>query len=172
MSRKESPLEVAAKGGLAGLVGTAAITVAMKSTPAIMERLGMSMPPPKTADAKEKASGEPTEKLAEKVSTGVFEQPIDEDTRQAAGQAIHWSYGAAWGVLYGIVANSLRVPHLLLGLLFGGAVGAVASTLVPAMGLAAAPADQPAAKNGMQMAFTLLYGLVTALVFRVLSRDA
>src|SRR5690348_9160633 len=100
MSRRETPLEVAAKGAVAGLVGTAAITVVMKSTPVIMARLGMSMPQPENREAREQSAGEPTEKLAEKVSEGVFEQPIEEDTKQAAGQAIHWSYGAAWGVFY------------------------------------------------------------------------
>src|SRR5438105_4149602 len=128
MTRKESPLEVAMKGSVAGLIGTAVITVAMKGTPVIMQRLGVPQPEPKTPEAKQKAAGEPTEKLAEKLSTGVFEQPIEEDTKEAAGQVIHWSYGAAWGALYGIVQSSLHVPHLLHGLFFGGLVGLVAST--------------------------------------------
>ena len=172
MTRKESPLEVAMKGSVAGLIGTAVITVAMKGTPVIMQQLGISQPEPKTEAAKQKAAGEPTEKLAEKVSTGLFEQPIEEDTKEAAGQVIHWSYGAAWGALYGIMQSSLRIPHLLLGLLFGGVVGAVASTVVPSMGLTPAPTEQPASKNAMMMAFNLLYGLVTALAFHAMSRDA
>ena len=170
MTRKESPLEVAMKGSVAGLIGTAVITVAMKGTPVIMQRLGVSPPEPKTPEAKEKAAGEPTEKLAEKVSTGVFEQPIEEDTREAAGQVIHWSYGAAWGALYGIVQSSFRWPSLVHGTIFGGVVGAVASTLVPAMRLTPPPTQQPMPANAMMMVYHLLYGWVTALTFQLLSR--
>ena len=171
MTHKESPLEVTIKGALAGLAGTAVLTVVMKNTRAIMEKLGIQQPePPRQGDGQEAA--EPTEKLAEKVAEGILERPIDADTRQAAGQAIHWVYGTAWGAFYGIMQSSLRLPHWLHGTLFGSLIGAVAATLVPTMRLTPPPTEQPPVKNAMQFAYTLLYGWVTALVFRVLSRDA
>jgi hypothetical protein len=173
-TRSDSPLVVLVKGAAAGLVGTAALTVVMRQGPTLMQRLGIgpSQPEgPKPQNGGEEAA-EPTEKLAEKVAGGVLETSIEEDTRRAAGQAIRWSYGAAWGALYGIVQSSLHLPHLLHGTLFGGVVGVVASTLVPAMGLTPPPTQQPMAVNAMQIGFHLIYGWVTALTFRALSSDA
>jgi hypothetical protein len=139
-----------------------------------MQRFGIEEEQPKQ---QEKGTGhadeaqEPTEKLAEKVAEGVLEQPIKRDTQQAAGQAIHWSYGAAWGAFYGIVQGSLRLPDLLAGTLFGAIVGGVASTLVPSMGLTPPPSEQPVPRNAMQMGLTMLYGLSTALAFRLLCKN-
>ena len=165
MQRRESPLTVAIKGGIAGAIGTAVLTVAMQQGPIVLQQLGlMETPPPGKG-------GEPTEKLAEKVAGGVLELSLDEQTKQTAGEAIRWTYGAGWGALYGIVQGSLNPPHWLHGTLLGGATAIVASTLVPAMRLTPPPTAQPTAVSVSQFAYHLLYGWVTALVFRILSRS-
>ena len=171
MPYHESPLSVVAKGAIAGLAGTAAITLAMKRTPQLLQRLGLEPSEPPAAEAQKiaESAGQPTEKLAEKVTTGVLDRPIAEDTRQVAGQAVHWGYGAAWGALYGIVQASVRWPSLVHGTVFGGVVGLVASTLVPAMRLTPPPTQQPMPANAMMMVYHLLYGWVTALTFQLLS---
>lgn len=172
MTRKESPLEVVAKGAVSGLVGTVVITVAMKLMPVIMQQLDASQSKPQAGAQNKQASEDPTENLAEKVSEGVFEKPVDHDKKQAAGQAIHWGYGAAWGMIYGVMQSSIHLPHLLHGTLFGGIIAVVASTLVPAMRIAPPPQDQPMSKNVMMTIINLLYGWVVALTFRALSKDA
>lgn len=175
MTRYESPLSVAIKGGVAGLVGTAALTFARRRAPEMLKQLGLE---PWTMDEQPSSSqpaGEPTgaeepaEKLAEKVSLGVLDRPLEEGSREMAGQAIHWGYGAAWGVLYGIVQGSLRLPCLVHGTIFGGLVSVVASTLVPAMRLMPPPVQQPASTNAMMTGLHLLYGWVTALTFELIS---
>jgi len=173
MTYYETPLAVVAKGAIAGLAGTAAITMAMRRTPQLLQQLGLQPSEPPAAEAQKiaESAGQPTEKLAEKVATGVLEKPIAEDTRQVAGQAVHWGYGAAWGALYGIVQGSIRWPSLMHGTIFGGVVGAVASTLVPAMRLTPPPTQQPMPANAMMMVYHLLYGWVTAVTFRLLSRS-
>lgn len=173
--RSETPLAAVAKGAVAGLVGTAVLTVAMRRGPELLHQLGLARADPgvpKTREQAEETEGGPTETLAERVAAGVLEVPIEDDTRQVAGQAIHWSYGAAWGALYGVVQSSLHLPHLVHGTIFGGLVAVVASTLVPAIGLTPPPTRQPLAMSGMQMVTHLLYGWATALTFRVLSSDA
>jgi len=170
MSRKESPLSVTVKGAIAGLVGTVVVTIAMKYAPQLMQQPGLSEQGGGGGGSQKQ--GEPTEKLAEKVAEGVFEQPIGEDTKQAAREAIHWSYGAAWGALYEIVQSSLRLPHWLHGTVFGGLVALVASTLVPAMRVVPPPEAQPSSQKIMMGAINLLYGWVTALTFRLLSKDS
>ncbi len=164
MSRHESALEVTAKGAVAGLVGTAALTLAMSQAPKLMKMMGQA--PPRQGGGKK-----PPEKLAEKVAEGVFDQSLSDETQQIAGQAVHWGYGAAWGAFYGIAQSSLRLPHFLHGTIFGGLVAAVASTLMPSMGLTPPPTEQPAQRNAMQLVLHLLYGWVTALVFHFLSSE-
>ena len=178
MDRRESPLEVMVKGVAAGLVGTAVITVAMSQAPRLMQMLGMEQEQEQEASGRQdkgkegkEPAEEPTEKLAEKVAEGVFEQEIDVGTRQAAGQAIHWGYGAAWGALYGIVQGSFRLPSWLHGTLLGGVIALVASTLVPSMRLTPPPSEQPTAQKGMMFAFQMLYGWTTALAFHFFSRE-
>jgi len=171
MAYYESPLAVVAKGAIAGLAGTAAITMAMKRGPDLLQQLGLAPSQSPAAEAQKiaESAGEPTEKLAEKVTTGVLDRPIEEETRRVAGQAVRWGYGAAWGALYGLLQGSFRWPSLLHGTTFGGVVGGVASTLVPAMRLTPPPTQQPMPANAMMMVYHLLYGWVTALTFRLLS---
>lgn len=172
MTRYPSPISVGVRGAAAGLVGTAVLTEAMKRAPLIMEQLGLSPSEsemPRTSVEAEQAAEQPTERLAEKVSVGVLDRPLEEDTKQIAGQAVHWGYGTAWGVLYGLVQGSFRWPDLIHGTFFGAVVATVASTLVPAMGLTPSPRRQPMAMKAMQIGLHLLYGWTTALTFRLLS---
>ena len=173
MRRYPSPLSVVIKGALSGLVGTAVLTEAMKRAPVLMQQLGLAPSDasmPRTTEHAEQQAGQPTEKLAEKVAVGVLDRPIEENSKQVAGQLVHWGYGTAWGVLYGIVQGSFRWPDLVHGTLFGTLVATVASTLVPAMGLTPPPARQPVVRKAMQIGFHLVYGWTTALTFRLLSR--
>jgi uncharacterized protein DUF1440 len=172
MIRYESPLSVAIKGGIAGLAGTAVLTVAMKRVPVLMQELGLAPPDAPSSEAEaDRSARQPTEDLAEKVASGVLEQPLEQDTKRMAGQAVHWGYGAGWGAVYGIVQASVRLPLLLHGSLFGSLVAIVASTLVPAMGLMPPPTRQPMAMNAMQFVFHLIYGWTTAVAFWILAKE-
>jgi hypothetical protein len=107
---------------------------------------------------------EPAEQLATKIAEE-FDKPLDRKTRQAAGQAIHWSYGAAGGAVYGLLQNWLRLPHQVHGLLFGGLSALVALTIVPALGLA--PRHRRQSKRYvLPVLMHLLYGWVTARTFQ------
>lgn len=169
MSHHASPLEVAIKGAVAGLAGTAVLTAVMQRGPRFMEeKLGISL-----AEADSPAEAEtpedPRAELAEKVATGVFDTGISQETKESASQAIHWGYGALWGVIFGIVHSSLRIPLLLHGTIFGSLVAAVASTLVPAMGLTPSPKEQPKTISAMQFVNHLIFGWAVALTFHVLT---
>ena len=157
---------VIAKGGMAGIIGTAALTAGMQGVPVLLQRVGLV-----ESEAMADEQEEPTEVLAEKVADGVLQQPIGGATRRVSGQTIHWGYGAAWGALYGVVQSSLRPPHWLHGTLLGAGMAVIASTLVPAMQLTPPPTKQPIAMSAMQFGLHLIYGLVTAFAFRYLSKD-
>ena len=168
MTDYPNPLAVAAKGALAGAVGTAAITLDMQKVPALIERrfdISMTPEPPPDADIPE----DPRAELAGRVATGVLERPLPEEGKVTAGQAIHWSYGTLWGVVYGILHSGLRLPALVHGMLFGSVVGAVASTVLPAMGLAPSPTEQPKRISAAQVGYHLVFGWTTALTFWLLT---
>lgn len=165
MSHHASPLEVAIKGAMAGLAGTAVLTQVMQRGPRFMdEKLGVSIAEPETD-----APDDPRAELVERVAAGVLETDISAETKQTASQAIHWGYGALWGAIFGIVQSSLRIPLLVHGTIFGGLVAAVASTVVPAMGLAPSPREQPKTMSAMQFVNHLIFGWAVALTFRVLT---
>ena len=165
LTEQTSPIMVVGRGAVAGLVGTAVLSLAMQKMPQLMRQLNL-LPPPK-----EKPGLEPTEELAERVAEGVLQTSIDSETREIAGQTIHWSYGTFWGMLYALMQSSLHLPHHLHGLVLGGLTGAVSSTLLPAMKLAPHPTKRPTPMNTMQLGLHLLYGWITAVVFNALSSN-
>jgi len=168
MAHNDSPLAATLKGAVAGLAGTAALVLAMKATPQVAQALGMaSEEAPRPAES----AAETTRAFADKVATGMVEAPIAPEAREAAGEAVHWTYGAAWGALYGILQSSLRLPPPLHGTAFGAIVGAVASTALPAMRLAPSPTKQPPAMSALQAGYHVLYGWVVAATFHALSAD-
>lgn len=158
----ENPVLASLKGAAAGLAGTVVISLGLKYGPQFLQQAGLMPPQPQKPE-------EPTEKLADKVASEALDTKLDADTKQAAGQTIRWTYGAGWGVVYGLAQNWLHLPHFLHGTLFGTIVGGVASTVVPALGLTPPPTKQPPAMSGLQFVLHLLYGWTTALVFQLLT---
>lgn len=163
MASQETPLEATLKGAVSGVVGTAALTAVMMGAPAIAKQLGVGAAAPDAA--------QPAADFAGKVAEGVLDTSVGDATKQVGGQLVHWSYGAAWGALYGIVQSSVKLPHLLHGTIFGGIVAVVATTALPAMRLTPPPTQQPASMSGNQALSHMVYGWVTALTFHRLSKD-
>lgn len=170
---QQNLLVATAKGALAGLAGTAVMTVAMKNVPALLTQLGLNQNVP----ARQQPSGgiqpeEPTEKMARQVSEKVLHTPLQGDQKAIAGQALHWGYGAAWGALYGLTQSQLPGSLHVQGLLFGGLVGTVATTAIPALELAPAPTEQPPQDTAVNFTLHLLYGWVTAATYAMLTDSA
>lgn len=174
--RGENPLEIAVKGGIAGLVGTVALTAAAKGLPILLERFGLDVTPPNPPTSGSKGLSdlekEPYSLLAGKVAEGLLNTDLSKGEQIVAGQAMHWGYGAAWGAVYGLGQSILRLPHLLHGTLLGGLVFSIASTLVPAMGISPPHKAQEPATRAIQVVTCLLFGWVTALTFHTLSRSS
>lgn len=161
-ARGDGLLAAALKGAAAGVVGTAVLSLGMHYGPPLLRKAGLMQPPPQGGGE------EPTEKLAVTVADTVADAQLDDATKHAAGRAIHWGYGALWGAVYGAAEHELRWPTPLAGIAFGGLVGTVASTVVPAMRLAPPPTEQPVEQTAMMSALHLLYGEATALAYQAL----
>ncbi len=162
MAQQESTLELISKGAIAGLAGTAALTAGLMLMPYVL---------PQTApfDPERDQPKEPQDKLVESVMLALWGTLPDEQLEAIAGQAVHWGYGATWGVIYALAQNRLQLPPNTHGLLLGALVGTTASTVVPALKLSPPPTQEPVPQTLMMTGLQLLFGWVTAQAFDALS---
>jgi hypothetical protein len=140
--------ESVGKGFFAGLVGTAAITASMTAE-AKMRKRDL---PPVQADAVEKIVGV---------------EPRGEKEKQRLANLVHWQYGAAWGGVRGLLAAlGLRGPAATLAHFF--LVWSAAGIMLPAIGLAPPPTQQPPSEIGLSALHHLLYAGATTAAYEYL----
>lgn len=149
--------DAAVKGALAGLIGGAAMMMAMKMEQKAVLPEGQTMePPPKKL----------METLAEKAGVG-----LDDKQAMAAGMGVHMGYSAMWGALYGVVQDRVHPPSALHGLLLGGLVYASnfpSFGLLPRLGVLPPPSQQPLREAAIPAGAHVVYGLATAATFEAL----
>jgi len=84
-----------------------------------------------------------TATFVQKIATGVFGTTLSVQEQYVAGTAWHLAYGGWWGMLYGLLQSSVRVPGMALGPLVGLGVWAIGpGWLVPKMQLMLPPQQQ------------------------------
>lgn len=108
--------------------------------------------------------------VARRIAEGVFRQEVPADRDAALNQAMHWTYGSAWGGLYGVTQATVKWPVPVHGLLFGSFVGTAGTGLLPALGLMPPPWEVPPSALGVNTLHHLVYGLAAAATFQALSR--
>jgi hypothetical protein len=110
--------------------------------------------------------------FALKLASGMFGRDIRHRAR-LAGEVVHFTYGTAWGVLYGLLQGSSPRRPGPFGLLYGLVVWLVGpALLVPAMKVLPPPAQEPPLRLAMMVAGHLIYGLAVAVTFEALEREA
>ncbi len=137
-------------GLIAGLVATAAKTLARR------------LYPPRTH-----GEPEPQELLAERIAG----HALDDGTKEIAGEAIQWGFGALTGAAYGALAEFYPAATSKEGASFGMALMTLTQEkALPALGLAAEPADQTFREQSSEAASHVLYGVVTEKVRSVVRK--
>lgn len=162
MTQQENTLELMAKGAIAGIAGTAALTAGMYLMPHLL-------PQRSHIDPQRDLPEEPNVRLVEEAMMALWGTIPDDRTKAVGGQFAHWGYGATWGVIYALAQNQLQLPPNTHGLLLGLLVGTTASTVVPALDLAPPPTHEPFAQTAAMTGLQLLFGWVTAQTFNTLS---
>lgn len=166
MSGGHSPLGALARGAAAGVVGTAAMTAyqtlrsVRKGTP-VREAVAPD-PPAGWEDAP--APGQ----VGYRFVRGLFQKDVPPARATAMTNVVHWLYGTAWGGLYGLVEGTAELNPLVAGTGFGSIVFANAYVALPAMGLYEPPWEYDAKTLGIDWSYHLVYGVTTALAFRLL----
>src|SRR5690348_12862193 len=101
-----SPLSAIGRGLVAGLVGTAAMTAYQT---AVALRRGSSLEHTLAPDAPEHWDEAPAPaQVGYRFLNGVFRRTASPEHATAFTNVVHWSYGTAWGALYGLVQGTLH----------------------------------------------------------------
>jgi len=162
-----------AAGMAAGLVGTLAMTGFMglwnKTGELVKEDFEER---PRRQRKEQLREEEPsTEKVAVDISQNFFQKRLEKNTKKAAGNAVHYGFGAAVGALYGALTEvypTLRVGH---GTFYGSAVWLGADEVaLRALGYAASAQERPANEHIYGAAAHAVYGAVTETVRDVLRK--
>ena len=168
MTRSVTPLGALGRGLLAGVAGTAAMTVWQELSAKLRssgeEGEGTSEEP---KDPWEEASA--PAKVGRRIIEGVFHKEVPTDKIGVLTNVMHWSYGTTWGVVYGLLAGTADRSTLRGGLAFGTGVWLASYAELVPMGLYEPPWKYPPKELGMDLSYHLVYGGATAAAFGVLS---
>jgi hypothetical protein len=154
-----------ARGVVAGLVGTAAMTVVQL---AVRKARGQRLdtPVPRTwAEAPAPAQ------LAKKAATAVGRpRAVTKKQVPLLTQALHWGYGLWWGTAYGAAASALDPSPLVAGPVLGLGVWAASyGELVP-LGIYEPPWRYPVSELALDLSYHLAYGAGVAATYAALRR--
>lgn len=135
-------------GALAGLAGTAAMTVSS------------------TLEAK--LRGRPASDTPVKAAGAVLGvEPTSEQAKQRFGALVHWGYGTGWGVLRGLLdAAGLRGPQAAAAHL--GAVWAGEQLVLPATGASSAAWKWGGKEIAIDLLHHSVYAAATSAVYQAL----
>ena len=150
-----------AAGGLAGTIVMGGFQKALSSAEEQLQSGNGSQ------EQHEQASEPATVKAAHAISESIRGRPVTEKHKRQAGQAVHFAFGTATGMLYGWLAEEFPPTQFGYGTLFGGALWAAADEVaVPTLGLSGAPWQYPTRIHANAFAAHLVYGITTSAVTR------
>lgn len=152
-------MDAAVRGALAGIAGTAMMTLMMrKVAPKVIpeEMRPDEFIPKKSVEWAEEQLGHP--------------DALTESQEMKAAMAAHFTYGSGNGALYGLLrSGAADVPAPLLGALFGVGLWAVGfGGWMPALGIMEPPSEKPLKKLPMPIMAHVVYGATTALAYDAL----
>lgn len=142
-SRRPSLARDLGIGLLAGLAGTAAMTIAQGTQLALTGAEPSSTP----ADV--------TDTLKRRAGRGRLKRRH----RHVANQGLHWLYGTSWGIPYGIVSAAGDVPPELSGPAFGLLVWVVGLAELPVLGVSPPAWRRTPASLAGEALLHLVYGI-------------
>jgi uncharacterized membrane protein YagU involved in acid resistance len=157
-----------AAGGLAGTIAMGGFQKALSSAEERLQSRNGDKEQKSDQQAQSEESNEPaTVKAAHALSESLRGRPVSERHKQQAGQAVHYAFGTATGMLYGLLAEKFPRTQLGYGTLFGSTLWAAADEVaVPALRLSGAPWQFPATVHVKGLAAHLVYAVTASTVTR------
>lgn len=103
-----------------------------------------------------------TEKVAVRLSEGVFHRRLTGDQKKCAGPAVHYTYGALVGGLYGALVERAKSVRARAGVPYGAALCMLSGEVaVPLLRLSRKPTQYPASTHLLALASHAVYGTTT-----------
>ena len=171
MTTQDSPLGAIARGMAAGVIGTAAMTVAQELAAKLQSSEDggqQSEEPQSTQDPWEQASM--PAQVGRRISEGVFHHEVSPERIPLLTNVMHWAYGTGWGAIYGLVEGTFGGRSLRQGALFGAGVWVMSYVQLVPMGIYQLPWKYPAKSIAMELGYHLVYGVGVAGGHRLLDR--
>lgn len=153
-----APLRGLAAGIAAGLVASLAMNLFQKAW-------ASAVPTPRSGD--DPATVKAAQKIS-RVATGAYVSKAD---KAAAGDAVHYLFGAVLGGAYGLIAEYRPEVTKGHGSLFGAASAGLDELGVPAVGLSGPPTEFIAATHAYALASHIVFGTVTEATRRLVRAD-
>jgi hypothetical protein len=112
------------------------------------------------------------ERTANLVASSVFDHRLTETEKKALGTAVHYTFGATSGAIYGLSTELSSRCAVGFGVPYGAAIWLFADEgILPALGLSRLPHKYPVKQHAIALASHLVYGF-SADVARRLIRAA
>jgi hypothetical protein len=109
-------------------------------------------------------------RVGKRLFEAFFQRELPPERAPLASDVTHWGFGLFGGVQYGIVVGSLRTQRIIYGLPFGAGVWASGYAVLPAAGVYKPIWEYDRKTLADDLSAHLVYGLATALAFRLLSK--
>ena len=110
-----------------------------------------------------------TVETAKVISKQVFGHELQESEKEPAGAAVHYTFGALTGGLYGALAEVSPQVTMGAGVPFGAAFWLIADEVtVPLLGLSKGPTEYPPSTHVYAFASHIVYGVTAELSRRAL----
>jgi len=157
-NHEPAPFRGLAAGIAAGLVASLAMNLFQKAW-------AKALPPPGSGD------DPATVKAAQRASRAATGEYFAKEDKEAAGNAVHYLFGAVLGGAYGLLAGYRPEVTKGYGTLFGLGSAAFDEAAVPAVGLSGPPTDFSAATHAYALASHVVFGGVTEATRRLVRAD-
>lgn len=109
-------------------------------------------------------------KVGKRLVEGLFKVELPPETAGLVNNTFHWLTGMMWGTVHGIVAGSIPAPVLLLGPATGATAWAAAYSVLAPADLYKPIWEYDTETLWKDLSAHIVYGTVTAVAFRVLTR--
>jgi hypothetical protein len=109
--------------------------------------------------------------LGKRLFEALFKGELSARWAALTNNVMHWSYGVAWGGLYGLIVGLAVRRRIVWGLPFGSFVWATSYVILPLAKVYKPIWEYDLPTLGKDLSAHLVYGLGTGITFRVLVRN-
>jgi len=121
----------------------------------------------------QRASDNPTVKVAEAITRPILGRELAQSEKKTAGSVVHYAFGALMGGFYGLLSEMMPAARAAFGTAYGTAVWLGADEgMVPALKLSPPPQESSLSQHLGGLGAHLVYGATTEAVRRALRAAA